>query len=639
MKSLSSFSLSVLTLAVTAATPAFAAEEKTKELPVVVATAKRVQDAQSNINASTTVITRGQIEQQQVSTLKDILQQQAGISLAGNGGPLTSTGIFMRGGSSKQVLILVDGVRVNDANQGAFDYSLIRADDIERVEIVRGPYSSQYGSDAVAGVIQIFTRKHTPGVTLSTRLGRIVSSDPDTSLGLGERKHSLSSETTVGFGLGDKKNGLSLGLSVLETDGFSATNKKSYSFNPDADGGIARTARLAGWSQLSSNVGAKFSSSWKNSQPEFDNGLSDGDFGTASAELSHAILDNWMQRLQIGWTRTNLDTNGRKDGYYTHFLTERKSASWQHEVTWAEGFQLVAGIDGSDEDAVSKDLIAKTTAFDQSLQNIGYFVSQYVNVGDFSASLSARQDKHDTFGEHSTGNVTLGYQLLPELKVYGAYGSAFRAPSANDLFHPGYTCYDASWMPIPGSHCYAGNPNLKPERSRQSELGIQFEWLQGQQLRLSAYRNIVRDLIAGDQNSPFNQININRARLQGIELDASGKVDQLSYSFNVASLSAEDGNGKDLARRPQGALNGSLAYSPLEQVSVGAEVRARSTAKDGSKQIPGYTTGNLFTTWQATPDLTLGARLENLSNKIYEEAYGYNTAPRTAYISVSYALR
>lgn len=609
MQSLSLFSLSTLTLAIVAATPALA-EEETSALPTVMVTAKRVMDEQPDINASTTIITRQQIEQQQVTSLKDILQQQAGITLASNGGNLTTTSIFMRGAASKQVLVLVDGVRVNDANQGAFDFSFIRADDIERVEIVRGPYSPQYGSDAVAGVIQVFTRKH-QGVQINARAGSF-----------------NTVETSAGAGFGDKTNGFSIGASYLNTDGFSATNEKNvWGFNPDHDGGHSRSARLAGWTSFSDKLNARFNGNWQNSKPEFDNGVSDNDFGTASAELSHQTLDSWSQRLQLGWTRTNLDTDGTADFYYSHFLTERESASWLHDISWAEGMQLVAGVDYANEEAVSKDLLAKSTAFDKQLQNLGVFASQYVTMDDFSASLSVRQDHHDSFGEHTTGSVTMGYNILPTLKLFGAYGSAFRAPSANDLYYPGFF----------GE--YAGNADLQPERSRQSEIGLQYQWQDGHQVRVSAYRNQVRDLITASSAAPYNLVNISQARLQGLELDASGVLARFNYTLNISSLSAEDGNGNDLPRRPQGALNALLAYSPADAFNLGVELRARSSAKDGMHRLDRYSTGNLFASWKATPELTLGARIENFNDEEYEEVYSYNTAPRAGYVSVNYSFR
>lgn len=600
------FTLSALSLATS---PVMATEASTA-LPEVIVTAKRVAEIQPDINASTTFITREQIEQQQLRSLKDILEQQAGMSLTGNGGPLTTTSLFMRGTTSKQVLVLIDGVRVNDANQGAFDFSHIRADDIERVEIVRGPYSPQYGSDAIAGVIQIFTRKQ-QGVDVSLRAGRF-----------------NTFETSVNAGVGDTANGLSIGAGYLDTDGFSATNPKNvWGFNADEDGGLARSVRLSGWTTVSDDFSAKFSSSWKNSKTEIDNGVSDDEFGTASAELAHQTSDQWKQRLQLGWTRTNIDTNAPADFYFSHFLTQRDSASWVNDINWAEGMQLVAGIDYADEEAVSKDLLANTTNFDKRLQNTGIFASQYVTLRKFSGSLSVRQDKHDSFGEHTSGSVNAGYQLLPALKLFGAYGSAFRAPSANDLYYPGFF----------GS--YAGNPDLEPERSHQSEVGMQYQWQPSHTLQASLYRNRVRDMIAAAPAAPFTMANISKANLQGAELEARGTLDRVNYSLNVSLLSAKDENGTQLPRRPRSAVNALIAYSPTDTVNAGIEWRTRSSAVDAGNKLSHYSTGNLFASWKATRELTIGARLENFNDEKYEEVYSYNTSPRAGYVSVNYSFR
>lgn len=601
------FSFLPLSAALALVSPAHADDA---ELAPVVVTATRLPEIATSLPTAS-VITHEDIATRQASSLSEILQQEAGINIPASGGPLTSSGVFLRGAASKQVLILVDGVRVNDANQGGFDISLLRPDDIERIEIVRGPYSSQYGSDAIGGVIQIFTRK-SEKAEVSMRAG-----------------HFGTQEYNAGASIGDHKNGLSVRVGYLDTDGFSASNtRNAFGYNPDRDGGLARTAQLSGQTRLTDKLDASVHSSWKDSLVEFDNGLSDQQLGTAAVDLKHRTTENWTQHLQLGWMLNNLDTDGRRDpfAYYSNFFTARDTASWLHDLQWAANWHLAAGIDFSDEQAKSRDLMAGSTLFDKRLQNTGIFLTQYGEAGIFSGSASLREDDHDTFGHHTTGGVTLAAQIMPSTKIYGAYGSAFRAPSANDLYYPGFF------------GMFAGNPDLQPETSRQGEVGAEYR-TGAQRIRLSAYRNQVRNLIAADSNFPFTLANVNRARLQGLELDAGGALAGWNYHVNASSLSAEDAAGNDLVRRPQGSFNARLGYACADNIRVGTEVRSRSSSKDSGQTLGGYTVFNLYGGWDVTPAVNLGARLDNIGDKKYQDVLGYNTVPRSGYLTATYTWR
>jgi vitamin B12 transporter len=585
------------------------AQADVTDLPPVVVTATRSPDIAGTL-PNVTVITRADIDSRQPSSLPELLQQEAGITMPASGGSFTTSGIFLRGAAGKQVLVLVDGVRVNDANQGGFDFSLLSPDDIDHIEIVRGPYSAQYGSDAIGGVVQIFTR-HSEKADISVRAG---------SFG--------TQEYSAGARLGDALDGVSARVGYLDSKGFNATTPDNYSWDPDRDGGLATTAQLSGQAQFGDTVTARFHSNWKESRSEFDIGVNNQRLGTASAEVQQRVTADWTQRLQLGWLYDNLDTDGRSDpyAYFSRFFTQRDSASWLHEVQWLPGWRTLAGIDFSDEKAQSADLLAGSMLFDKQLQNTGVFLTQYGAAGILSGSASLRSDRHDSFGTHGSGSVTLAAQVLPSTRLYAAYGSAFRAPSANDLYYPGFF----------GS--YAGNPDLRPETSREGEFGAEYR-NGAQHLRISVWRNRVRDLIAADGNAPFNLVNVNRARLQGVELDAGGKVQRLDYRFNIGSQSLEDGDHNDLPRRPQGTFNAVLGYAPADTLHAGMELRARSSSKDAGQELGGYTLVNVFASWQASPSLDFGMRLENAGDKRYQDIVGYATARRSGYLTARYRWR
>lgn len=602
--------LSLLPLAAAIAFTTSAYAEEATTLSEVVVTATR-SAAINPILPTSSVITRSDIAERQPSSVTELLQQEAGINVISNGGPLTLNGVSIRGAASKQVLILIDGVRVNDANSGLFDISQLRPDDIERVEITRGPYSSQYGSDAIGGVIQIFTRKSTKAEA-SVRAG---------SFG--------TQEYNAGASLGDAKNGISIRGGYLTTDGFSATTPDNIYGNSDRDGGLAKTGMLSGQVELTEAVSAHFNTTWKDSSIEFDQGITDQRIGLADVELQHKVTNIWTQRLQLGWLRNDNNTLQSNK-----FQTERDSASWLHDVQWTKDWNLVAGIDFYDEGAISTDFFSGSTLFDSSLKNTGLFITQYGKAGIFSGSVSLRGDDHESFGSHTTGSANIAAQIAPQAKIFAAYGTAFRAPSANDLYYPGseFFCFPYT----PGVSCYAGNPDLQPEESEQSEVGAEIV-LAGQRIRLSAYHNRLTNMISTSSAFPYPAINISNATLQGLELDISGKLERLNYSVNASQQSARDGTGVWLVQRPKASLNLTAGYAFTDSINAGAEVRSRSDSMSGGVELPGYALVNLYAGWQIIPALTLGARLENLGNKEYEVVSGYSNAERSGYLTATYS--
>lgn len=585
------------------------AHAETTTLPEIVVTATR-SSAVTPTRPTHTVISRDDIARSQASSVSDILQQQAGINVTSNGGPLTLQSVSLRGTASKQTLVLIDGVRVNDANNGAFDFSQLRPDDIERIEIVRGAYSSEYGSDAIGGVIQIFTRK-SQKAEVTLRGG---------SFG--------TQEYNAGASLGDAENGLSVRGGYLSTDGFSATTASNPFGNPDRDGGLTKTGMLSGQAAFSDSISARFNSSWKDGRIEFDQGITDQRMGVVGAEVQQQVNQVWQQRLQLGWLRN--DSNTLKS---SKFQTERDSASWLHDVQWAPDWKLVAGLDYYKEQAISTDFFSNSTLFDSQLKNTGIFITQYGSLGLFSGNLSLRSDDHESFGHHNTGSLNLAAQLSDSTKIFAAWGTAFRAPSANDLFYPGSPFF--CWPFTPGVSCYAGNPDLQPEESEQSELGTELRWGE-QRLRVSAYHNRMNNMIATSAAFPYQTVNINSATLQGVELDFSGKLDRLNYGLNASQQSAKDDKGNWLPQRPKASLNLHAGYAISTSVNAGAELLARSDSLSMGTELPGYTLINLYAGWSPLPALSLGARLENLGNKEYEVVSGYSTAERSGYLTATY---
>jgi len=586
------------------------ATDTTSALNEVVVTASRAAENTSEISASTTVITREDIEARQSVSLAQLLSLAGGIDVASNGAPGASTSVFMRGTNSNHVLVLIDGVRANTANDGRFDFSLLRPEDIERIEIVRGARSAQYGSDAIGGVIQIFTRK-TSRNFVAIRAGSF-----------------KTQELQAGVGIIKDLDHLSLTASYADLDGFSARKAPS---NQDRDGQHSKSAQINASKQLGEKSMLQFNAIYQDRQVEFDQGLSDEQLSNARVAFSHATTANWQQTLELGYNRVERDNT---------LDASRLQGSWVNQVNLGKAGNLIAGIDYQQEEINTGDF-----GYDKTIQSHGGFVTIESTLQKLGINASARRDEHERFGGHNTGSLTLTYPVATSLRAYGTVASAFKAPTAEQLFSLGFNGFceeDGDFDFDDFGPCFVGNPALQPEKSKQRELGIRWQVAQQHTLTTNVYDNEIRGLITNDFAFPNNYINLNRARIKGVELTAQGKHGIFNYQINANSLKAKDDNGDDLLRRPRGGLNGLFMLQPSSRWSVGTEVIARSHAKDfgnaGIERIPGYTLVNLLGQWKATPQLTLGLRADNVTDKQYAQVIGFNTADRSGYVTARYSF-
>lgn len=601
------FALAPLALAISVSAQA---TDTTSPLNEVLVTASRVAEITSEISASTTIITREDIEARQSVSLAQLLSLAGGIDVASNGAPGSITSVFMRGTNSNHVLVLIDGVRANTANDGRFEFSLLRPEDIERIEIVRGARSAQYGSDAIGGVIQIFTRKASRNF-VAVKAGSF-----------------RTQELQAGVGLSKDRDYLSLTASYADLDGFSARKAPS---NQDRDGQHSKSAQINAGKQFGDKSMLQFNAIYQDRQVEFDQGITDEQLSNARVAFSHATMTNWQQTLELGYNRVErvaaLDAS-------------RLQGSWVNQVNLGKAGNLIAGVDYQQEEV-------NTGAFgyDKTIQSHGGFVTVESTLQKLSINGSARRDEHERFGGHNTGSLTLTYPLADSLRAYGTVASAYKAPTAEQLFSLGFTgfCEDDGDFDFDDfGPCFVGNPALQPEKSKQREIGLRWQIAQNHTITTNFYDNEIRDLITNDFAFPNNYINLNRARIKGFELTAQGKHGIFNYQINANSLKAKDDNGDDLLRRPRGGLNALLILQPSSRWSVGTEVVARSHAKDfgnlGAERVPGYTLVNLLGQWKVTPQLTLGLRADNLTDKQYAQVIGFNTADRSGYVTARFAF-
>lgn len=580
---------------------ALATDVETTPREIVITADRSLAPAAERLDAAT-VITRQDIERQQATSVADLIAQSAGISLPATGGPLTSTGVFLRGFKSNQVLVLIDGVRANDANAGQFDLSLLRPEDVERIEVVRGGYSSQYGSDAMGGVIQIFTRKQAEN-SVTLRAGSF-----------------KTREETLSLGQRNDKGGISLSLSQLDTAGFNAGDKNYAAANfaipnPDKDGGDRRTLRIAGDRQLGNGATLSGQSILQDGHAQFDNGVTAQTFALSALKYRQQVTENYLHQVDFGYQRTKLNTDG--DFGFNAFDTQRYTLDWTHTLRSQQIGTTTGGVNLIQEQAygIQPDV-------SQRLLNNGVFLINEKSIGNFSYRLSGRHDHHESYGDHNTGSLRLGYQLSSNLEAYAGYGSNFRAPTASELycFSPFYSC---------------SNPALRPESSRQRDIGLIWRPAAGHQLGLNAYRSDIRDLI--NYNGNFQLDNVGHARLDGIELDAAGQFGATGYRLGLLRARAIDTDtGNALLRRPRAQFSGDLHRRLGERLVIGAQLLSRSNTPDYDVPTQGFAVFNAYASWRATPKLQLGLRLDNLTDKVYETTRGYSTPARSAYVTLRY---
>jgi vitamin B12 transporter len=588
---------------------AFAAAAPTR-LDAVQVTANRSEAAVADALASVTVLTREDIELAQAPDLLGLLGRQAGIDIARTGGPGQASTIFLRGSNSNHALVLVDGIRVNAATQGIIDFAHIPLAQVERIEIVRGPRAALWGSDAIGGVIQVFTRD---------------SSKPYASAQAGS--YGLAGVSAgIGHSTGESRIGIGVGGELLE--GFSATNETAgpFTFDPDVDGYRNRNLSLRAETKLGTQV-LSATGLVTDADVDFDAGTAPGEGRTDALNrvfglsLAGKLSDRWTHALTLGHSSEDLDT----PAYASRFGSTRDSLDWINSLALGDGHALGFGINASRETGYSIEGFG--AGFDASRRNNAAFVTWRRGLGSHLLQASVRHDQNSQFGGADTGNVAWGWQASDALRWRASWGQGFRAPNFNELYYPGFEV-------APDQFLFAGNPALQPERSRSAEIGLDWRLDARQQLGVSAYSTRIHDLIAF--TGPLLQaVNTRRASIDGVELDYRLQLAALAVQANATWQDARDQDGEALLRRADRKLHLSASYRFANLASAGFDVSAVSRRPDfGGIQLPGYVRLDLRASAPLAKDWTIEARIENLGDVDYELLSGYNTPGRSGVVSL-----
>ena len=586
--------------------------------PTIEVTASRVAETVDASLADVSVITRADIDASHAPDLLEVLRLQAGVDVVRTGGPGAQTNVFLRGGNSNHVLVLIDGVRVASANTGAFAWENLPLDAVQRIEIVRGPRASYWGSDAIAGVIQIFTRQ---------------LSGPHAAASYGSYR---SADASAGIGARDDRGGFSVQVGARHVDGFSATNPGICNgpddpyciYNPDSNGAQYHGGTLSADYKFGSQT---LSASLLRSEgtQTFDNGASDGVSHTLDqaigAALEGDVTGAWHQRLALGTSREDLAT----PAFASVYRSTREQASWTNYVAVTAVQHLIAGFDAVHDRGISIDTSGFGAPYEKARDVAGAFAGWRVSDGSFDSELAGRYDHDRPFGAAFSGSAAAGWKFSDALRLSASFGTAFRAPDLNELYSPGYGGY------------FAGNPDLQPERSRTLELGVEWTPDAANRVAVHAFSTRVHDLIDFSGGSTYQAINIDRAAIDGVELTHTVRAGIWSLTSHATLQDARDADtGTQLLRRPKRKISSLIERGFGERLSAGLELVADGPRHDvGGIELPGYALANLRADYRVNAAWRVGARLENVFDRHYELAHGYNTPGRSAYVTMVWSPR
>lgn len=627
------------------ALPAYAAGEDHNDTMVVTASANEInlQDAPASIS----VITHEEIKRKPVQNLREVLREVPGVQLTDEGD--NRKGVSLRGLDSSYTLILIDGKRVSSRNavfrHNDFDLNWIPVDAIERIEVVRGPMSSLYGSDALGGVVNIITRK------------------------VGKAWHgTLSADTTLQAhrDRGDSYNGnfFTSGPLIEDLLGVKVYGNLGKREKDDAPAS-GDSARIEGYTSRNGN--AEFTlTPVDNQEIGFGYGFDRQDRDSDSLDKNRLERQNYSlsHNGRWGFGNTELRFYGDKiDNYSSDVITSRNNSLDGKLVLPLMAINQLLTFGGEWRHDKLSDSVNLKSGDDASASQYALFVEDEWRLLDSLALTGGlRMDDHETYGDHWSPRLYLVWNASDTVTVKGGWANAFKAPSLLQL--------SPDWQSnsCRGSCSVVGSPDLKPETSESFELGLYWRgdegWLDGVSGSVTAFQNNVDDMISISRTSDpalapgysnfvgfdkngkpvFRYYNVNKARITGLETELKVPFNDswkltLNYTYSDGRDLSNGGN-KPLSELPLHTANGTLDWTPLDDWNVYLQANysgQRRTLKNDGVTPGGYVLWNTGASWQATKAVKLRAGVQNLLDKDFSrDDYGYNEDGRRYFLAMDY---
>ncbi|WLH06438.1 TonB-dependent receptor domain-containing protein [Pseudomonas lurida] len=577
------------------------------KLPNVVISANRQVQARNDSSAANTVFTRDDIDRLQPTRLTDLLNRVPGVQIAPTGGRGSLPGVYIRGTKSAQSLVLVDGQRIANTTSGDSGLQYLNVDQIERVEVLRGSRSVIYGSDAIGGVIQVFTRRNAEQ-----------GLQPRLKLGFGSH-HTW--ERSLGLSGGDEQTRFNLGASLDETAGINATRT---SFPSDGDHDAYRNQ------SLSLNLSHAFNDALEvgfnlldnRGKSEYDNSFGRYDIATgqtvgqkpytdytvssASGYADATLNEHWQSRLEWGHSENRDTKRDTLSDDFSVFNTYRDSVNWQNDLTLNEQNSLILGADWYEDR-----FHGSTTFTENSRWNRAAFVQHRFHGEWFSTELGLRRDQNQQFGGQNSWSGTVTLPVNPDNDLLLSYSEGFRAPTFNDLYYP-----DTKYS----------NPDLQPETSKSYELQWRSQLSDSTRLEASLYRTDLSDAIILDRSG--RPQNVASARINGVEVALKQELFGWQGNLGLSLIDPRDrDSGHTLARRARRTLSLDLDRQ-FDKLGLGASWQAISHSyddEDNTHRLGGYALLGLRSSWVLNREVSLSLKVDNLLDKTYARArYSYD---------------
>lgn len=561
---------------------------QTAKLNTLVVTATRSQEKIENVPARISIVDQKIIEQSPIAQLADLLRSEAALNVVQLGGFGQQTSIFMRGTDSDHTLILRDGVRLNNDASGLASLSFLDTTDLKQIEVLKGPASVLYGTNAIGGVVQVISK--TPEKTSAFITGEI-----------GENK---TYKAIIGADLVENDAYLQIRGQRLESDGTPITNFENATQSAYDQKGFS----------------AKFGIEKQDYGLSLDHAENQGNsiyegfsWNTAKYEIKSHDFKNLVTNLKA---YVQLNDGLRADARVSRFKDELEQLkSFENTTYIADEYELMLKQTiGSQQNvtvgvthkALETETLKTTGSFQQDLNTTGYYAQHQYQSERINTQLGVRVEDNEKFGSHTVAQAGMRYQLGPNFSIYSNIGTAFKAPTVNDLYY--------------GS---SSNPNLKPEESKSYEIGFDHQLNTQWKYGASIYHTDIDNLIDYADTAPWAYDNISKARMQGAEAFTKWSKDhyfvQAGYHYVKATNEIKD---TALLRRPRQTLTLTTGLQN-EIYGLSASVVAKSKAQDWSttRATAGYATVDLHGYWNINPNIKLFSNIQNVGDVKYRAAY------------------
>ncbi len=571
------------------------------DLDTIVVSATKSEESIKNITSNVVVITKEELEDKHVTTVAEALKEVPGVVVVQTGGLGQPVSFYLRGFKSENTLVMIDGVKINNptAIGGQAELAHLLVSDIERIEIIKGPQSGIYGANAVAGVINIITKKAT----------KECSSNINLEYGKYDTKKIQAS---IAKRVGDLS--LYLGYAKLKTDGFSARadiNKDLDSF--EDDGYENKTINFKASYDFTKSDTLELKYTKIDANVEYDKSLSDESGYIIEKDKIVNVAYTHKYALEDSYSKLYYTTStfDKKDplGWVKRFYGKNIEYGIDNKVKY-NNLEVLFGFNKNK----SKDLLSK-----KSLDSKGLYLTTIYKLNNSVFNATLRKDWYDEFKDKVTGKIGFKHTFENGLIISANYGTAYRVPTLDEMYGP-----------------WGANPNLKPQTTKGYDISLEY-----QNFNITYFYNTIKNEIqytTGYINNP------KKSKIKGVEISYKGALgEDLLYSLDYTRYIAKDSNGKQLLRRPNYIINASLDYYGFENthINFNAQYIGDRVDNDYSSFPPKKVhTGHVFVAnlaadYQITKDLKAYVKINNIFDKKYQEVYGYGTSGRAVYVGIN----